>query len=208
MSGRRIGQEIGRIARVQVQQRSLKVPGPKHRAYDPSGIVRVSRLLLEPEGVTGIAEDGAAVLDVHHLKHPRGKGRGDNGICFGFTSHYEAMRARMPGLEDGMAGENLLIESDRMWDIDGVSDGLVVVTASGKVWLDEVEIAPPCPEFARYALRFPENARPDQRMIDAVKFLGEGMRGFYACITGDPGRVSPGDRVHLALVDPVEGSLW
>jgi len=91
---------------------------------------------------------------------------------------------------------------------DSVVDDLVVVTASGNVWLAAVEIAPPCPEFARYALRFPENARPDQRVIDVVKFLGEGLRGFCACIMGNPGQVSPGDRVRLTLVDPVGGSLW
>lgn len=208
MSAPAIGEEIGRIVRLQVQVRSLKVPGPKHRAYDPGGIVAVPRLLLEEVGATGVTEDGTRVQDIHHREHPKTRNRFGNEICFGFTSHYSAMRARMPLLVDGMAGENLLIESDRMWDLDALFDGLVIVTGSGPVVLEDVEVAKPCPEFARYALQFPETARPDQRVIDAVRFLDGGVRGFYATCVSDLAEVNAGDRVHLAKVEPRDVWPW
>jgi hypothetical protein len=193
------GTEIGRIVRVQVQDRSLKVPGPRFRAYDPAGIVPVATLLLDEGGAAGRQADGSLVADVHHRDHPESKHRGDNGISICFTSHYDAMRARFPGgIEDGQAGENLLIESDRTWSEADLVGGLVVRTADGPVRLEQVIVADPCVEFSRWLLHYPETERADVSVADALRFLCDGVRGFYAALEGVPAAISSGDVVELA----------
>jgi hypothetical protein len=59
-------------------------------------------------------------------------------------------------------------------------------------------VAAPCVEFARYALKFPEGARPDASVTEALRFLGAGMRGFYTTYTGEPAVVEVGARVFLS----------
>jgi hypothetical protein len=191
--------EIGRIVLAQVQVRSLKVPGPRFRAYDPAGIVPVAALRLDDGGVAGIGRDGAVIPDVHHRDHSESKHRGDNGVCIGFTSHYDVMRARFPGgLEDGIAGENLLVETDRTWSAADLAGGLVVRTAAGPVVLQSVIVADPCVEFARFVIDYPPMERPDATVADAVRFLGDGVRGFYAALDGDDATIAVGDVVELA----------
>lgn len=193
------GIEIGRIVRAQAQVRSLKVPGPRFPAYDPDGIVPVPALLIDGGGVAGLAADGSVVPDVHHAAHPDSRNRGGNGVSIGFTSHYDAMRARFPGgIEDGQAGENLLVETARTWSERDLAGGLIVLTAGGPARLSQVIVADPCVPFSRWLLDFPETERPDDTVSDALRFLGDGVRGFYAELTGAPVRVAVGDRVFLA----------
>ena len=190
--------EIGRIVRLQVQTSSLKVPGPRFRAYDPAGIRGVAALMLDEGGVTGLDEAGAALPDVHHRDHPASKFRGENGVSVGFTSHYRAMRGRFPGgLGDGEAGENILIETDRTWSEDDLGGCLEVATAVGPVVLRSVVVADPCVEFARHLLKWPPEARPDRTVGEAVAFLGGGVRGFYAELDGAPARIAVGDLVSV-----------
>lgn len=191
--------EIGRIVRVQVQDRSLKVPGPRFRAYDPAGIVRVAALELDEGGATGIAAGGTRVHDVHHRDHPASKFRGDNGLSIGFTSHYGTMRAMFPGgIDDGQAGENLLVETDRTWSGEDLALGLVALTADGPVRLERVIVADPCVEFARWLLDYPPEERPDASVGAAVAFLADGVRGFYAAWGGGPARIAEGDLLAIA----------
>ena len=193
------GHEIGCIVRAQVQVRNLKVPGPRFRGYDPSGIVPVQALQLDDGGVAGIREAGERLADVHHRDHPESKNRGDNGISIGFTSHYAMMRARFPGgIEDGAAGENLLIETGRTWSASALAGGLVVRTADGPVRLAQVIVADPCVEFSRWILDFPPTERPDTTVADALRFLGDGVRGLYARLEGTTATISVGDLVELA----------
>jgi hypothetical protein len=46
-------------------------------------------------------------------------------------------------------------------------------------------------------LRFPDGARPDATVTEALRFLDAGMRGFYATYTGEPAVVEIGARVFL-----------
>jgi hypothetical protein len=63
--------------------------------------------------------------------------------------------------------------------------------------LRPVIVAAPCVEFARYALKFPDGARPDATVTEALRFLDAGMRGFYATYGGEPAVVEVGTRVFL-----------
>ena len=92
-------------------------------------------------------------------------------------------------LTDGIAGENILIEADRQFQEDELAAGVVVEGTNGRrLALRPVIVASPCVEFSRYALKFPEGARPDATVTEALRFLDAGMRGFYATYEGLNGR--------------------
>jgi hypothetical protein len=190
---------LGRIVRLQVQQASLKV-GVSPRRYDPTPLLAVPTLRLTPEGVVGLTADGETILDVHHRDHPSSKNRGgENGLSIGFTAHYVEMRDRFgEHLADGLAAENLLVETDHVVHGDELTGGLVIVGDDGtRLPLHALLIAAPCVEFTRYALRWPDEARLDRRVTEALQFLDAGMRGYYASYSGPPAVVEVGDRVLL-----------
>jgi hypothetical protein len=191
---------IGTIVRLQVQESSLKV-GDKPRRYDPAPIRSVPTLSVSSAGVVGLAENGESIVDVHNNDHPASKNRrGENGISIGFTGHYRVMRQRFgQHLADGIAGENILIEADRQFQEEELAVGVVVEGAAGKrLELRPVIVAAPCVEFSRYALQFPDDARPDTTVTEALRFLDAGMRGFYATYDSEPAMVEVGARVFLA----------
>lgn len=191
---------IGTIVRLQVQESSLKV-GMKPRRYDPAPIRAVPALSVGSAGVVGLAEDWGTILDVHHRDHPASKNRGwESGISLGFTSHYREMRQRFgQHLADGIAGENILIEANRQFQVEELATGVVVEgTAARQLELRPVIVAAPCAESSRYALKFPDDARPDTTVTEALRFLDAGMRGFYATYAGEPAVVEVGTRVFLA----------
>jgi hypothetical protein len=171
---------IGPIVRLQVQVSPLKRGEKPHRWYDPSPITSVPSLRIESGGVVGL--DGEVTHgDVHHRDHPLSRYRGENGISIGFTSHYRAMRDHFGDhLVDGIAGENLLIEGDRRFTEPELSGGVVVVTGQGHVAIDDIQVAPPCVEFGKFSLQYPAGRTADLAVAAAVKFLHEGVRGFYA----------------------------
>jgi hypothetical protein len=190
---------IGTIVRLQIQESSLKV-GDKPRRYDPAPLRSVPAISLGPAGVVGLAENGETIVDVHHREHPSSKNRGgENGISLGFTAHYLAMRRRFgQHLVDGIAGENILIEADSPFSVEDLAAGVVVEGSGGRpLQLRPVIVAAPCVEFSRYALKFPDGARPDATVTEALRFLDAGMRGFYATYTGEPAVVEIGARVLL-----------
>jgi hypothetical protein len=190
---------IGMIVRLQVQESSLKV-GDKPRRYDPAPIRSVPAISLSAAGVVGLAENGKSIVDVHHRDHPTSKNRsGENGISLGFTGHYRAMRQRFgQHLADGIAGENILIEAGRQLQVEELAAGMVVEDAGGRqLELRPVIVAAPCVEFSRYAMQFPNGARPDATVTEALRFLDAGMRGFYATYEGEPAVVEVGARVFL-----------
>jgi hypothetical protein len=190
---------IGTVVRLQVQESSLKV-GDKPRRYDPAPIRSVPAISLDPTGVIGLAENGETLLDVHNHDHPSSKNRGgENGISLGFTAHYLAMRQRFgQHLADGIAGENILIEADRQFPLEALANGLVVEGTGGRrLELRPIIVAAPCVEFSRYALKFPDGARPDATVTEALRFLDAGMRGFYATYTGESAVVEIGAQVFL-----------
>lgn len=192
--------QIGTVVRLQVQESSLKV-GEKPRRYDPAPLRAVTSLDVTPAGVSATGHDGQVTIDVHNQNHPASKNsRGVNGISLGFTTHYAAMRNRFgPHLTDGIAGENVLIATDRSFEVADLAQGLII-SGDGRqpLMLRQVIVAAPCVEFSRYALRFPDDQRPDATVTQALQFLHNGMRGFYA--TADIPRtvISVGDQVFLA----------
>lgn len=193
-------QLIGNIVSLQVQQSSLKVGIAPQRRYDPAPLRQIDSLELNDGGVVGWAANGVSIADVHHRDHSSSKQvGGKNGISIGFTSHYQSMRERFGDhLIDGIAGENILIETDQIIGEDDLSSGVVIVTSDGmEIPLQRVIVAAPCVEFSRYALRFPDEARPDQSVTAAVQFLNDGMRGYYAGYDGEPIRIAVGDRLFV-----------
>ncbi|MEA2531585.1 MAG: hypothetical protein QOG89_3229 [Thermomicrobiales bacterium] len=189
---------IGTIARLQVQELSLKVAGPRWRRYDPAGLRSVPVLELNDGGVRGWTSEETPLDDVHHRDHPASKNRGgENGISVCFTSHYGAMRERFGAhLPDGIAGENILVETDALLTGSDLAGGIVVMTTDGReIRLDQIFPAAPCVEFSRYALRFPDDARPDETVAEALRFLNDGTRGYYASYHGPAARITLGDRV-------------
>jgi hypothetical protein len=191
---------IGTIVRLQIQTSSLKV-GERPRHYDPTPLRSLESLEVTADGVLGEIEPGALVLDVHHAHHPHSKHRsGTNGVSIGFTAHYAAMRERFGAhLSDGIAGENILIATLRRWQEQDLVGGVILVgESSSLLTLGQIVVAAPCVEFSRYALRFPDDARPDASVTQALQFLDSGMRGFYATALGEPARVTLGTQVFLA----------
>ncbi len=191
---------LGEIIRLQVQTTSLKVGERPHTRYDPAGIVSVPRLELEPGGVNGFTDDGTRLDDVHHAQHPRSKSRGSNAISVLFTAHYDEIRKRFGDwLADGIAGENILVRCDRYLNESEVSSGIHIRSSDGEnIDLERVIVADPCVEFSRYAMRFPDDQRPDRSVTEAVQFLSDGMRGYYTIYQGAPVSIRPGDLVYAA----------
>jgi hypothetical protein len=197
--------EIGRIKLVQVQRASLKVGERPYRYYDPTPLLVVDGLLLSPSGAVGLAACGERTIDVHNIEHPASKNqRGINGISFGFTSHYQAMRERFgPHLTDGCAGENILIEADRAFALGDLGDRLAIETADGAiVYLASLLVAAPCVEFSQFAAGQGDRL-PAEALKTTLQFLDDGMRGFYASFVGDPADavVRVGDRVGAVPAD-------
>ena len=142
---------IGVIKQVQIQRASLKAGVRPHAYYDPAPLLTVGAALLTPGGVVGVADGGERIVDVHHGAHPASKSRqGSNGISIGFTGHYQAMRERFGAhVTDGIAGENILVESDGVWTLAELGQRLAIETAQGAlIPLVDALVAAPCVEFS------------------------------------------------------------
>jgi hypothetical protein len=158
----------------------------------------VTQLIVEPSGAIGQTDWGDDVIDVHHRDHPATKHRaGSNGISLLFTGHYQAMRERFGAhLSDGIAGENVLVALEAILGVADISRAIIEGNDGRRLEFAPIIVAAPCVEFARFALRFPDDARPDRSVTEAVRFLDGGMRGFYAAYDGPPAVVQVGDRVY------------
>ncbi len=190
---------IGPIVRLQVQRSSLKCGDKPHRWYNPEFIKSVPGLRLDDGGVTGL--DGAEIADVHHRDHPQTKFRGENGVSVGFTGHYRRMRSRFGNhLTDGIAGENIVVETAREISEEELARGVVIVGANGQIVLAAVQVAAPCVEFSKFCAGYAVDQRPDRVITETLQFLHEGMRGFYATLAdgiGTPAEIAVGDTVYL-----------
>ncbi len=190
---------LGPIVRLQVQVAPLKQGEKPHRWYDPGPITAMSALRLEPSGVVGL-DAGAEFGDVHHMLHPTSRFRGENGVSVGLTGHYVRMRERFGDhLPDGIAGENILVASDRTLTETDVASGVVIATTAGLVDLTAVIAAPPCVEFSRFCAGYGLGQPSDRRITETLQFLDEGTRGFYATLADDQGKpvIEIGDLVYL-----------
>jgi hypothetical protein len=179
-------QLLGRVVRLQVQIEPLKRGDNPGRCYDPAPLRRVPRLEVGPEGVTGLAEDGARLLDVHNTGHPRTRDRrGRGGVSLMSAADYERLRGHFgPHLADGLAGETLLVDAGR--SLVGMQfPGRLRISATDCGWLDlhSVRVADPCVEFACFCLDR-ELAGVDDEVSAAMEFLDHGGRGFRAVAAG------------------------
>lgn len=188
---------LGEIVLLQVQATSLKATDGKHKWYDPEGIVELDVMVLADGGCLGIVSEEEAILDVHHPEHPLSKNRErTNGVSIGFTSHYDLIRDEYgEDLEDGIAGENILVERDETVVLPEIVHGLLIETDDGPVVLRSVSIAEPCVEFSKYLLGYEADQKPDAAVKATVQFLRNGVRGFYALAEGD-GVIGVGDKVY------------
>ena len=178
--------EIGSIKQVQVQCSRLKLGQKPHEYYDPTPLLVVSRLHLTPRGVIGITSEGEQIIDIHNASHSdtRQEDDGSNGISLGFSCHYEAMRAKFgTHLVDGIAGENILVETEQTQTQADLGPALAIrIAATGQfVYLKDIVVAAPCVPFSRFA------AEKDTRLSnaglkEALQFLNDGCRGFYATL--------------------------
>lgn len=193
---------LGTVIRLQVQASSLKV-GDSPRRYDPSPLQTVHALTVTPGGVVGVTGEPEGLIDVHHQEHPHSKNSGGkNGISLGFTSHYAAMRERFGlHLSDGIAGENVLIEltddARLITPEELTSEVAFIGDERSPLALERVIVAAPCVEFSRFALRFPDDRKPDATVTEALRFLGIGMRGFYGTYAGNAAVLRVGDRLAI-----------
>jgi hypothetical protein len=201
--------EIGSVKLLQVQRSSLKAGERPHRYYDPAPLLAVDRLLLTAGGCVGMLAGGEQLVDVHHAEHPSSKHRqGLNGVSIGFTSHYHAMRERFgPHLTEGIAGENILIETVRDFALADLGEAVVILAAAGEhAFLGNLLVAEPCVEFSRFAHLSADPPAPKE-LRATLQFLGAGRRGFYARLAEGQGGalLQLGDRV---FVRPAErGSI-
>ncbi len=202
-------QLIGEIVLLQVQVRSLKRGERPRSWYDPEPITSVSSVQIDTGGVMGIDRSGEPTIgDVHHRDHPVSKFRGDNGVSFGFTSHYARMQARFGDhLRNGIAGENIIIRSDHVFREDELARGIVVMSRQGPVVFGPAASAKPCAEFSKWCLRYPHDRLPDGAVTDALKFLFSGTRGFLAAIEQSTDRdawprIGVGDLVYRRRIAP------
>ncbi len=191
----------GVVARLQIQTRPLKVGEGDARWYDVRGIQAVPAVRLTARGVVGLI-DGHELLDVHHQDHPQSRNRqargSTNAVSFNLTAHYDLMsRQYGPHIWPGCGGENILVQLAAPATAAALAQGLAIETRDGRVWLRGVTAAAPCLPFSRFALNKPH--RPSVDLVkNALIFLGDGMRGFYAAYDGHPVEIALGDPVHLA----------
>ena len=144
---------IGPIVRLQIQRSSLKLGERPRRWFDPAPLLTVPTLELSEAGVVGVPDTNERVIDVHNREHPASKHGTGNGISIGFTSHYAQMRQRFGDqIPDGIAGENILVETNQGYMASDLPATLIVETADGLVTLTGARVIEPCVEFSRYAL--------------------------------------------------------
>jgi len=182
---------LGTVVRLQVQRSRLK-PGPRGaRRYDPSPLLEVDALELGPRGAWGLTSQGR-VLDVHHAEHPDSRNRRlANGLSLLPRAHYCQLRTRYGGhLVDGIAGENVLLDTDGPMTADDLAATLLLEVDGGTVEVTGAAAAPPCVEFSRFALGR-DDLEVDDEVRAALDHLDHGERGFYLSVCS-PGVLRPG----------------
>lgn len=195
---------IGTIVRLQVQRSSLKLGQRPRRWFDPAPLLAVPALSLAEGGVVGLPDAGAPVIDVHNRDHPQSRHGKGNGVSVGFTSHYVQMQSRFGDrVPDGIAGENILVQTERAFSGSDLPASLRIETEAGLVSLEGARVIEPCVEFSRYALGHsappePGQTEPDAAVTETLVFLRQGMRGYYATYVSGVTVVRLGDRVYCA----------
>ena len=198
--------ELGRVKLVQVQPNGIIIETPSGDFYDASRRVEVESLHITSRGIEAITPTGEHVLDIHHIDHPNKAYGNDDLVCIGFTSHYEAMRARFgEHIVDGIAGENIIIEyEDDIWPEDLGQRIAIENTDTGRRGLlDVVSFAPPCEEFSHFVANSQHERLPAEKLKSILQFLGNGRRGFLLVLSDnqESATVRSGDRVFVVGMD-------
>lgn len=170
--------DVGRVVKLQVQRDQLR-RGP---VYSIRNLAEVSVLRLTPDGPIGF--DGASwVVDRHHRAHPA-SARYDpaRALSIGFSSHYEYMWERFDPIPLGSAGENVIVDSDRLVYLTDLSGGIRIETSEGSVVIERAAIAQPCVPFTRFATGR-HDARADE-LVGKRDELRRGVRGFVMALDG------------------------
>lgn len=171
---------IGTVVHLQIQRERLIQAHGDGKIYRTEPLQGVAEMLLTSRGVLGRVNDGW-MLDRHHDDHPTNPNSDPRrALSVGFTSHYAAMAERFGRAEVGVAGENLIVETDGMVQPETVAGGFEIHTPSHTIVLRESAIAEPCVHFTRFLL-----GRPDAPLEDVKEprnFLRNGMRGFVMAL--------------------------
>ena len=192
--------EIGRIKLVQLQPSGLIIETPSGGFYDASRRLEVDRLQITSLGIEAITQEGEHVLDIHHISH-LGKAYDNNDlICIGFTPHYDAMRGRFgQHMVDGIAGENILIESEEEVWLSDLGQGIAIENqdTDSRTLLNLLSFASPCSEFSHFAMQSQDKKLPSHELKAVLQFLDKGRRGFLLVLREgqETALVRPGDRV-------------
>ena len=183
---------IGRVVKLQVQRDRLR----RGNEYSLKHLVEVSALRLTPDGVIGF--DGVSwVVDCHHRSHPSAVPyKPERVLSIGFSSHYEHMWRMFEPIPFGAAGENLIVQTDRLIRLEDVKHGVRIEASTGTTSIRSAAVAEPCVAFTRLV-----TGRPDARAADIVQernCLRRGIRGFVLALDGiDNFDVAPGNRVSI-----------
>ena len=174
------------IVRLQVQVEPLKVGRAPLRQYTPSLIESVPRLEIGPDGVVGIGRFGQRVLDAHHVEHPHSRDpRGRAGISVMATGDYARLRQRYGAhLTEGVAGESILVDFPGGLAGRELPERLTLLTAAGRLVLDQVQVAEPCVEFTRFCLGQAPSSEVGPDVRAHLELLDNGARGYKAVATG------------------------
>ena len=194
--------DLGVIKLVQVQPNGLIIETPSGYFYDVTRRVEVDRLIINTLGIEAITPDGEHILDIHHINHPDKAYDDDDLVSFGFTSHYEAMRARFgEHMVDGSAGENIIIEYENEVWLDEMGQQIAIESkeTGQRVLLDVLSFAPPCEEFSHFVAQSQHERLPTAELKSILQFLNNGRRGFLLVLSEGQEKaiVQPGDRVFV-----------
>lgn len=172
--------EIGPVVLLQIQREPIK-EGTTTRVYKPDRLAQVERFWLTPAGVTAELE-GKRVFDAHHASHPRTRNRDTNPLSFGLTGYYAHMKARFGDhMTLGIAGENILIQTDVPLTEDDIQGEMALRGADGRLTiLKDILVAPPCKPFSAFCLGSIEDKVEPHTIAETLRFLNNGTRGFYA----------------------------
>ena len=177
-------QELGRVKLVQVQPSGLIIDTPSGDFYDVTRRVEVEKLIVTPLGIEADTVSGEHILDIHHMDHPD-KAYKDDLISIGFTSHYAAMRERFgEHMQDGVAGENIIIEYDREIWMEDLGQQIVIENAETmrQIKLDVLRFAAPCNEFSHFAANSQHERLSADELKNTLQFLNNGRRGFLLAL--------------------------
>ena len=191
---------LGRVKLVQLQPSGLIIEKSSGYFYDASRRVEVDRMRITSKGIEATTPEGEHVLDIHHIDHPDKAYDNNDLICIGFTSHYDAMRARFgEHMVDGIAGENIIIEyGEEVWPEDlGQQIVIESIDTGHRTLLDVICFAAPCDEFSHFAAQSQQERLPAVELKSTLKFLNNGRRGFLLVLSNgqETATVQPGDRV-------------